>query len=165
MPTLVDNVTVSLRFVSAGGDEHAEDFCFDPAIYGESDVEDQADAILEELGEEWEYEGYAVINYDRDYPQPSECGDLDDYHDYVEMVEQHGEAYALRYADIGDNDFESDYRGCYGCVEDYARELSDELGDVPSHLVMYIDWEAYARDLMMDCSTYEGSEGVHIFVD
>lgn len=52
------------------------------------------------------------------------------------------------------NDFESEvsnfmdsYRGQYRNFLEFATELMDETTDIPDHLVGYIDYEAFARDL------------------
>lgn len=44
------------------------------------------------------------------------------------------------------------YRGSYFSDEDMAMEFADDIGlleDIPNAVTRYFDWEAYARDLMI----------------
>jgi antirestriction protein len=49
---------------------------------------------------------------------------------------------------------EDAYRGEYYSGEDFARELLDEMGDIPKHLEFYIDYRSYWRDLTMSDGYY-----------
>ena len=37
--------------------------------------------------------------------------------------------------------------GCHTSVADYAQELTEDTGTIPSHLEMYIDYERMGRDM------------------
>jgi antirestriction protein len=132
-----------------------------------SDIDDCRDELLEELwdgeDEEWEFVEFEVECFDGDYAAPSDFNDLDEYGEYVEKCEEHGEGYRLRYDDIGENDFDDEYAGCWESAEDFVQQQCEDCYDIPDHLANYIDWESMARDWMMDYSEYDGREGVHIF--
>ena len=94
--------------------------------------------------------------------------DLADLDSFAEDCEEYGEAFELRYFDLGGidrRDFEDQYQGCFDSTECFARDLVDNCYEVPEHLKFYINYESWARDLMMDYSAYEGDAGVHIFRD
>jgi len=114
---------------------------------------------------EWEIADIDVDDYDNDYADPDDFSSLDEYGEYIEQCEEHGEAYQLRYADIGDHCFEDEYQGCWNSEEEFVQHLYDETGDIPANLWGYIDWEYLTRDTMMDYSSYLGDEGYHIFRD
>lgn len=46
--------------------------------------------------------------------------------------------------------FIESYIGEYNSPEDFAREYCGELLEIPEHLEFYIDWEKYARDLLIN---------------
>ena len=60
---------------------------------------------------------------------------------------------------------EDQYAGEHASLADFARELTEERGEIPDYLAFYIDYEAMARDLVInDVFTVEtGFEEVHIF--
>lgn len=99
--------------------------------------------------EEWAIHDYAGI--------PSSFGehpDLDKIAEWVEMVEEHGEAWEEYVNVIGEDyatpeGFRDSYCGCYKSPEDYAEELYNECHDIPEYLQCYIDWASVARDLRM----------------
>lgn len=58
------------------------------------------------------------------------------------------------------------YAGCYGSLENYAQELTEQTSEVPKHLEFYIDYDKMGRDMEMsgDIFTIEiGHSEVHIF--
>ena len=127
-------------------------------------------SIMEDIDDfikecEEEHEGYEfgelmVSAYDPEYGDPEEFDSLLEYAEYVENVEEYGEAYSLRYEDVGECDMEQ-YAGCYEELEDYGKEVYE----VPNELFNYIDWESLTEDLLTDYSTYDGNDGIHIFRD
>ena len=56
------------------------------------------------------------------------------------------------------NDFEECYQGKATSDEEFVRELLESCGDIPKDLPAYIhiDWEATARDIMMDYTEQNG---------
>lgn len=60
---------------------------------------------------------------------------------------------------------EDHYYGEYKSVEDFARELTEQSGNIPANLEFYIDYERMGRDMEInDVFTIEtGFEEVHIF--
>lgn len=99
--------------------------------------------------EEWAIHDYCGI--------PSSFGenpDLDKIAEWVEMVEEHGEAWAEYVGWVGEHyatpeGFRDSYCGCYKSPEDYAEELFNDCYDIPEYLHNYIDWASVARDLRM----------------
>ncbi|MGJ1538006.1 antirestriction protein ArdA [Sphingobacterium multivorum] len=53
------------------------------------------------------------------------------------------------------SNFEEDYQGDYDDEEDFAREIVEELYDLPSIAKQYFDYEAFARDLFMSDYWFE----------
>jgi antirestriction protein len=84
--------------------------------------------------------------------------DIADNEEVQVLCQDHGidhEAFAV-YCDNHHitSDYESEvagfidsYRGEYRNFLKFAEQLFDETMEVPDHLAMYIDYEAYARDL------------------
>jgi len=133
--------------------------------YAEEWCEERNDD-LEDDEFEWECEEWTISSTDTEHTEEADAedfGDLDEWGDYCDLVAEHGEAYCMRYADVGEHDFDDEYSGCWSSEEEFAEHLFDECTDCPSHLRSYIDMESYARDVMMDYSSYEGYEGFHIF--
>jgi hypothetical protein len=173
-------ITIDFKFVR-GGETQTETnefdvnagLVYDCDTFAEEWIEEQNTQIAEELGrnvlpigeESWELDGYTVEEFDDDFADPANFDDLDEYAEYVEKCEEHGEGYRLRYDDIGEFDFHDDYNGCWNSTEEFAQQLYRDCYDIPDHLDNYIDWESVTRDVMMDYSVYEGREGYHIFRD
>lgn len=119
-------------------------------------------------------EKWAIHDYDY-YDCPSlsfgETEDLDTLIAANEMINEHGEAYALYVDHVGASwddveCFQDVYQGCYKNEEEFGEHLFDEiyLHDIPSHIQSYIDYERFTRDLFMgDYYSVEGSEGTHVF--
>lgn len=86
-------------------------------------------------------------------------------------IAKHGEKFALAYANFRDIDeaqkaIDEDYAGEFDEVENFAAELIGETYSISEGLEYYIDYEAYARDLVLggDIWTDRDSSGmVHIF--
>lgn len=115
---------------------------------------------------EWEYTDCDIVEYDDEFPDPSIFLTLDDYARVVEAIEEHGEAYRLRWEDIDEFDnFDDSYCGCWSSEEEYAQNFYEGCYGSDNTLFPYVDWESYARDLLMDFSVYEGDDGYHIFRD
>jgi antirestriction protein len=63
-------------------------------------------------------------------------------------IELEGEEYATA------EDCAEAYRGQYSSDEEFVQELLEQTAELPFYI--HIDWEAIARDVMMDYSEYEG---------
>lgn len=138
----------------------------------EDDINDRAEELLDDLNEdsgvEWKFDGFEVESYDGDCADPNDFDNLNEYGEYVGNVELHGEAYVMRYEDIGEHDFDDSFAGTFDSPGDWAEEfVSDcyDLRHLPDFLKSNINWENVADDLRMDYSEYEGSEGYHYFRD
>jgi hypothetical protein len=60
----------------------------------------------------------------------------------------------------------SSYSGSHESVAGYAQQLTEQKGDIPQHLEMYIDYRCMGRDMELggDIFTIEtGYQEVHIF--
>ncbi|MCI5091180.1 antirestriction protein ArdA [Phaeodactylibacter sp.] len=115
-----------------------------------------------EVAEEW-----AIHDFELGGIRISEYESLDTIVSIVEALAEHGEAFAIYYnnvdnLEIASNNFEDAYLGEYDSFLDYATESFDELyaHSIPEGLSIYIDYEAYARDL--DAEGYFIEDG-HVF--
>jgi antirestriction protein len=166
--------SVTILFTLTNGSTHSEDFDADGSLIGTiddfaddlvSDANDGADDEAEDY-EEIELDGWEVEGSDEDHSdqgEPSDFSDLDAWGDYCELCDEHGEAYVLRYADVGDHDFGDEYNGCWGSIEEFAEHIAEECMEIPANMSAYFDYEKFGNDLMMDYSEYDGDDGVHIF--
>lgn len=103
--------------------------------------------------EEWAIHDYCGI--------PSSFGenpDLDKIAEWVEMVEEHGEAWAEYVGWAGEHyatpdNFRDSYCGEYESPAHYAEDFHESTGSlssVPEFLRYHIDWESVARDMRHD---------------
>lgn len=139
---------------------------------GEVDnIQEQINTMLEsspvEDAEEYaihDFEGYGSYRL-------SEYEGIERAQEIACFIEEHGELGAELlgyYSDIEDarKAIEESYCGCHTSVADYAQELTEDTGNIPSHLEMYIDYERMGRDMELggDIFTIEtGYQEVHIF--
>jgi antirestriction protein len=170
--------TIEIEMSFEKGSE-TRDVCeeFDVENGMECTIDGRCDEIIDELNadvdnddeDDWAFVKHTVACSDGDFPEPHEFSNLDDYADYVELAEELGEAFQLRWDDIGEitqQDFEDSYRGCWDDTIKFAQSEIDAYGyTIPPLIECNIDWEGVANDLMMDHSEYEGDDGIHIFVD
>ena len=166
--------TVTIEFEFTDGSTDQSDFEADGLLVAA--ITEYADDAVEALNEDFDEDdedaeeidlvGWHVVDVDYDHADqqgPDDFKDLDAWGEYCEECDKHGNAYCLRYADVGDNDFEEDYCGCFDSFEDYARQFVDDCYNLDGPLASYFDYERFASDLEMDYSTYEDSDGVHVF--
>lgn len=166
-------VTFDFRETNTG-EESSDSKEFDVSSTLNSDIDNHTDEWIDENNGQtinyecetsWVFIGWSYSEWDDDFKSPVDFKSPDEYGEYVELCEKHGEGYKLRYDDIGEHDFDDEYNGCFATEVDFARDLFEGCYDIPTNLACYIDWEHVTRDILMDYSTYEGSEGVHIFRD
>jgi antirestriction protein len=170
-------IKVKFNFCNAKSsyDSHTEEHEFDSSTVLDGEVDDKGQDILDECSDsgdsddEWCFDGYEVIEWEDEYGDPRDFADLDTYSEFVDNVDDKGEAFRLRYADLGGcldlRQFESSYAGCHDSEKDYAQTHYEDCHDIPDHLVNHIDWDSVASELLMDYSTYDGNDGTHIFRD
>lgn len=165
-------IEITFTFVATEGAENRYTFTDDFIVCGGliSDIDEYAEEWIEDKQEdsdvEWGLDSWEVAEFEEDfgeYSDPAMFKDLDEYGTYVEQCEEHGEGYVLRFADVGDEDFNDHYQGCWESKEQFVRELVESCETIPSHLDGYIDYEKMARNYMMDYSSYESADGLHIF--
>ena len=140
---------------------YSDSLGYDVREHGDNLADELDDIDCNEHPEDWEVTDISVTAYDTDYKNPTDFDNLDDYGKYAAGIEKHGEAYHLRYDDIGESNFSDEYVGCHTNFGDYAWSIAEESG----YTDRYFDLEAYASDLQHDYSTYQGSDGCHIFRD
>ena len=98
----------------------------------------------------------------------SEHADIDELTEIGRCIEEHGEAFAAYAENIGDGadeaGFEEAYCGEWDSETAYAENLMDDCYSIPDHLVNYIDYDAFARDLFCgDYYSVDGGAGVYVF--
>lgn len=119
-------------------------------------------------------EEYAVHDYDGLPSSFGEYPDLDTIAAYVEAVEEHGEAFAVWWAnesrdDVDVSAFQDAYQGTFNTLADWAESFLEDTGglaEVPEHLARYFDFEAYANDARRggDIWSDRGESGdLHVF--
>ena len=139
-----------------------------------TDAETIREAIQEMLkrsrcpgAEEWaihDYEGFGPLRL-------SEWEDIDQVAELGSLIDKYGEAFAAYANYVGvdyatEEGFQDAYCGEWDSEEVYGEYLFDELyaHDLPDHILPYIDYGAFARDLFInDCSSIESDSGVYVF--
>jgi hypothetical protein len=172
--TTVDYITLKIVVASTSDGTHDFKEEFDPA---DSDLQGTIDAWVEEKCEElnddladgedeYTFEESEVHEFDAEFGHPNDFDNLNDYGEYAENVEKFGEAFHLRWEDVGDIDrraFENHYQGSHNTQEEWAESVYTDLYTIPDNLKGHINWESAARELAMDHTVYEGDDGYHIF--
>ena len=130
-------------------------------------TDDEIKAAMDEIGINERYEEWFITDYECSYLQIGEydsidelneiaeaLDDLDDYEkDIVKVLLDEGydldEALEIKDDCIVWSDCDD--------MADVAYQMYEEglLGDIPEHLVNYIDWEAYGRDLSFEAQFIE----------
>jgi len=134
-----------------------------------SGISSEVDDLVDEyLDEGWTFDDYGELSNEgfKESWSLDQFDDIEDFADFADRVEELGEGYELRCADLMDTDVSMDeYQGCWHSEEEFVQESLGDCFDIPKHLEFYIDWEKLTRDTMMDYSSYEGDDGYHIFRD
>ena len=120
------------------------------------------------IAEEWaihDYEGFAGLRIE-EYDSFERVAML------AELVEEHGEAFALWYDwqtwseddDLGEM-FQEHYCGSANSEEEYVEQWHEDCGyEIPDWLRCHVDWESVAREFQMDYYMPRASDGtVHVF--
>ena len=166
--------TVTIEFTFSDGHNEVEDFEGTGSVYDEivERAKETAEERSDDSGEDVECDEWRIIDEDcSDYTGQqgtSDFGgeeDLNEWGEYSERVEEHGEAFVLRYDDWCGHEGLDNYEGCWASEEEFVQNLCEECCGIELPSYIYIDWERTARDIMMDYSSYEGDEGFHIFRD
>lgn len=125
-------------------------------------TEEEIDEAMKEIGIDDHYEEFFISDYECDYYEIGEYENLETLNEIAEQVENLddydaeivkallAEGYDLKEA----IDKSGDCVIYYDCddMSDVAYSFYEEgiLGEIPEHLVNYIDWEAYGRDIKLD---------------
>jgi antirestriction protein len=126
-------------------------------------------AACPEFGEEHaihDFEGFGEIRI-------SEHASISSVVRIAELLETHGEAFAVAYKNFEDVDqaeeaVKVNYQGCHKSLSEWAEDFAAETGllsSVPEILRGYFDFERYARETEVGGTIWSanGSEGVHVF--
>jgi len=110
-----------------------------------------------------DYEGFCGISI-------SEYEGISEVAEYAAYIAEHGELGGKLIAYYGDMQSAQEaisdhYHGCYKSLSDFAEELTEDTTQVPENLRFYIDYEAMARDLVINdvIAIETGFEAVHVF--
>jgi antirestriction protein len=163
-------VTIEFTFESTGDEEQVAQHEFELDTCIEDEVLEYIEDYMKDndLGDDWDCTSEEVWEVEIDGDEEASYDDfknLIELAEYAIKVEEYGEGYALRYKDIGEFDFPDSYHGCWSSTEEYAQDMYEGIYGRDNSMHFYIDWEKYARDLMMDYSVYESDDGLHIFSD
>lgn len=132
------------------------------------DVHTMLNASPEPSSEEFalhDYEGFEGVNL-------SEYTPIEQLHEIACFISAHGKLGAKVFDHVGQDLEEAKtalndhYAGEFTTLAHYAQELTEDRGDIPSHLEQYIDYEAMARDMEFsgDVFTIETAhDEVHVF--
>lgn len=100
----------------------------------------------------------------------SEWPCLNELAEWAELIEEHGEAFAMYAANVGGADasqFEDAYRGKWDTFQEYVEQTCEDIGyldNVPEHIKFHIDWESVAREWSYDHFEENATDGgVHVF--
>ncbi len=77
--------------------------------------------------------------------------------------DERSDAYDLRFADIGEFDFDDTYVGYHDSVSAFVCDTFVDGSSIPDCLLAYLDVDELIRDTMGGYTAYDGSDGVHIF--
>ena len=140
--------------------------------YLQAEIDDMLEASPIPNVEEWaihDYEGFGAFDL-------SEFERLETVARVAGGIALHGTVFAHWIHEVGSDaedaieTFESHYLGTWDSMADYAEQLVDDLGQDPvsgeaEWLRPYvtIDYEALGRDLAIDMTIAEDSDGVHVF--
>lgn len=135
-------------------------------------IQEQVSAMLaaspESMAEEFaihDYEGFGSLRI-------SEYEGLESINQKALFVEEFGALGAAVLDCLGDDldearkAMEECYSGEYESLADYARQLTEETGEIPEHLEFYIDYERMGRDMELSGDVYAietGYREVHVF--
>ena len=165
------SITIEFTFENVDGREETAKNEFDLDSCIEDSVQEYQDDYMNDNGldDDWDCTREEVLEVEIDGDEDADedmYSNLADLAEYAELVEEHGEAYALRCKDIGDDfKFDDTYNGCHSSEAEFAQNTYEDIYGGDNPLFGYVDWDQYARDLLMDYSVYDGDDGLHIFRD
>lgn len=138
------------------------------------DIQAEIDAMLRASpspdAEEW-----SIHDYDgpKGFASLGENPDLEDLVEFVNMYEEHGDAWIAYVDAVGEHyatpsGFEGAYQGDHDSLFDYAYQFVEDTGmlqGIPEHVARYFDYEAFARDMELsgDISAISIEGKIYIF--
>lgn len=140
------------------------------------DCDQTADEIGDEVQEmlarstEPGAEEYAIHDHENWSGLPiGEWTTLEQIAEWAELLTEHGPAFAAYMLnDPTAEDFEESYQGEWRSEQDYAQDLAEDMGDLPTEYHWprsYIDWDTATRDLFSGdyWSAEAAGGGVYVF--
>jgi antirestriction protein len=137
------------------------------------DIQDQINDMLklspENFAEEWaihDYEGFGDVRL-------SEYQNIESVREIANFIYEYDEfgAALLNYwndnIDEAKKAAEDSYQGCYESLADYAKTVTEDIAEIPSHIHYYIDYELLSRDMLSNGEVYtieQGYQNVHVFL-
>ena len=127
------------------------------------DLQSEVSAMLKPGNEEFAIHDHEGLGSIGEYTPLSEIAEL------AELVEKHGAAF-IAYADhVGGTEyardsFEEAYMGEWDNEQAYAEDYFDQTMGVPDHLVAYIDYDKFTRDLFIDSMFSEDAPDGNVYV-
>ncbi len=135
------------------------------------DIWDQINTMLEASPTQ-DAEEYAIHDYEGfgGY-RVEEYDSIDELHEIACFIEEHpvfGAELLNHCSDLKEAQkmAEESYNGCYTSLADYAQELTEQTGDIPSHLEYYIDYDRMSRDMKLSGDIFSietAHDEVHVF--
>lgn len=168
------DVAIAFIFKNSINDETwSVEESFDATEGFESDVDEFIQQWIDDNsdGEESDYEleDYNYSEWDDEYGDPTDWETHNEYGEYVDLIDEHGQGFRLRFEDIGTYDsqqFQDEYEGEWHSEEEFAQNLFESLYDIPDHLANHIDWDSVTSEVMRAYSSYQDDNGtIHIFRD
>ena len=150
--------------------------CWIDATLDESDISEEISEMLEESSQSYASD-WAVHDYSGFYESGSVLGEhpnLEKVSIAAKLIQEHDElASGVISHFCGDINearkaLEEKYLGEYDSLGDYAAEQCESLiGDIPDHIVRYIDYDGMGRDYELggDVFTIKLDGKVHIFTN
>ena len=154
-------INANLRFKSS---ENHEEYELDVSI--SSDGEDILAEVIEFCGA-----GFKVLDFGdlpEEYFKDLEKGDIDLFEEafqFLKVADEHSLSAAKAYlgcfgiggVEFTKEGFEERYKGEFNTLEDFGKYLVDAgYIEIPDNLIMYFDFEHYAKDAMHDFYEDEG---------
>lgn len=150
---------------------------FTPTDYGDGD---EFEAAVRKLLPEDEHEELYIGDVDDIPPKLFDEHDLDfdfmvEVCEFIEDKEDLAYVAVLRWQDINSNkpdvidlvnlldEIIGEYSSGENWEREYAYQYVENMGEVPSWLQNYIDYDAMGRDLTMDLSEYEYGGSIYVF--
>ena len=130
-------------------------------------TDEEIKAAMDEIGINERYEEWFITDYECSYLQINEYDSIDELNEIAEALDDLDDYEKDIVKALLDEGYDLDealeikddcivWSDCDD-MADVAYQMYEEglLGDIPEHLINYIDWEAYGRDLSFEAQFIE----------